>query len=113
MTGETTGATGAMTGATGAMAAGMTGVTGAMTGKTVGGAGLDCSGNRELDDGLRQVTLTIAPVIGLDGPRPLPTWRPRSGMTSRPRLKNSAITDGSSAGHVRLPAGGRRNGQIW
>ena len=28
----------------------MTGATGAMTGKTVGVAGLDCSGSRELDD---------------------------------------------------------------
>jgi hypothetical protein len=35
-----------MTGATGET----TGATGAMTGKTVGVAGLDCSGNRELDD---------------------------------------------------------------
>ena len=35
---------------TGETIAGMTGATGAMTGKTVGGAGLDCSGNREPDD---------------------------------------------------------------
>ena len=43
MTGKTTGVTGAMTGKT-------TGVTGAMTGKTAAGAGLGCSGDRELGD---------------------------------------------------------------
>jgi hypothetical protein len=41
--GKTTGATGATTGKT-------TGATGATTGKTAVVAGLDCSGNRELDD---------------------------------------------------------------
>ncbi len=50
MTGATGAMTGEMTGATGETIAGMTVATGAMTGKTVGGAGLDCSGNRELDD---------------------------------------------------------------
>ena len=61
MTGGMTGATDAMTEATGGRARSaegttgeatdaITGATGAMTGKTAGVAGLDCSGDRELDE---------------------------------------------------------------
>ncbi len=35
---------------------------------------------------------------------PLPMWRPRWGMTSQPRWRSQTVTDGSSAGHVTLPA---------
>jgi hypothetical protein len=50
MTGKTTAATGKTIGVTSAMTGKTIGVTSAMTGKTVVVAGLDCSGNRALDD---------------------------------------------------------------
>ena len=40
---------------------------------------------------------------------PLPTWRPRSAMTARPRWRNWMITAGLSAGHVGLPTDQRRS----
>jgi hypothetical protein len=83
-----TGATGAMTGATGETTGATgetTGATGETTAATGGVAGLDCSGNSELDD--------QRPAAGDAGDRPrrpgsagsppLPAWRPRPVLLAR------------------------------
>ena len=49
------------------------------------------------DDEIADVLLAIAPWPASAGwSAPLPTWRPRSGMTSGPRWKSQTIADGSS-----------------
>ena len=47
------------------------------------------------EDEIADVLLAIAPVAG--SPSPLQMWRPRSDMIRRPRWKNRAVNEGSSA----------------
>ena len=53
------------------------------------------------EDEIADVLLAIARWPGSAGSSPpLPMWRPGSSMTSRPRWRNRAITDGAGPGSI-------------